>query len=297
MFHYPIAIRLPGQSLNLENPIVSVIICFLNPGAWLVDAVDSVINQSYQNWELILVDDGSRLSDSETALNYAEEYPAQIIYVDHEGHRNIGLTASRNKGITLARGTMIAFLDADDCWFKDKLVKQLNIFSKLPRAAMICEASRFWYSWDQPQLNDPVVYIGAPEGLYQPGELNKLLYPLGKGQPPCPTGIIIKKETLIRSGAFEEAFTGVYQLYEDQAFFAKMYINEVVYISAECNNSYRKHAGSMSGAAADPLIYGKVRNFFLNWLINYMQAKHIKDLQIEALVSAARLPGLKTGQE
>ena len=68
---------------------------------------------------------------------------------------------------------------------------------------------------------DEFVEIGVPQGVYQPPLLMKYLYPLGDGQPPCPSGIIVNREALQRSGGFEERFSGIYQLYEDQAFLSK----------------------------------------------------------------------------
>jgi glycosyltransferase involved in cell wall biosynthesis len=272
----------------LENPLISVVICFLNPGEWLREAIESVLRQTCTDWELILVDDGTLDESTLSARSYAESFPGRVIYLEHANHANLGLTASRNKGIAHAKGKMIAFLDADDCWLVDKLSSQLEIFAAFPEAAIICEASRFWYSWEDPQMNDPIIEIGAAEGLYQPGTLNHLLYPLGDGQPPCPTGILVKKEALQRSGAFEETFKGEYQLYEDQAFLAKMYLNEKVYISTDCHNKYRKHSGSMCGAASNPVIYREVRRFFLDWLLIYLRDNDIKDASFEAMITAAR---------
>ena len=96
---------------------------------------------------------------------------------------------------------------------------------------MVCEASWFWFSWNDANAKDYIQLIGAPKGIYAPPQLMKILYPLGEGQPPCPTGIIITKEALERAGGFEERFSGEYQLYEDQAFLSKIYASEIVFIS------------------------------------------------------------------
>ena len=254
---------------NTDTPLISTVIAFLNPGTWLAEAIESVINQSYKNWEIILVDDGSAKEDSEMAIDYSEKYPEKIVYTEHAGHVNRGLTISRNVGITKAQGEFIAFLDADDCWLPEKLTRQILLFKKFPEVQMICEASCFWYSWKDVYQKDYIMQIGTQQGIYQPPELMKILYPLGEGQPPCPSGIIIKKEALLRSGGFEEQFSGVYQLYEDQAFLSKIYLKEIVYISREANNYYRKRDNSMSSAVKDELIYKKVRLFYHEWLMNY----------------------------
>ncbi len=249
-----------------DAPFISIITCFLNPGTWLVEAVESVINQTYTNWEMILVDDGSVPEDTNIAINYAKQFPEKIFYIEHDGHINRGLPISRNAGIKKSKGELIAFLDADDCWLTGKLTNQLNIFKRFPEVQMICEASRFWYSWKDAGKEDIIFLIGAPQGMYQPPELMKRLYPLGEGQPPCPSGIIIKKEALDRTGGFEEKFSGIYQLYEDQAFLSKIYSKEIIYISEEANNLYRKREGSMASAAGDTELYQKVRLYYHAWL-------------------------------
>jgi glycosyltransferase involved in cell wall biosynthesis len=273
----------------MDAPLISVILCFLNPGCWLDEAVDSVIAQTYPNWELILVDDGSVVSDGDRAKRFALAFPTRVKYTDHANHRNIGLTASRNVGISLAKGSFVAFLDADDYWYPGKLAHQLSLFERFPGIGMICEASRFWYSWNDVRKENPVIEIGVPEGLYFPRELIKVLYPLHTGQPPCPSGIILRSAIFKDAGAFEEAFSGIYQLYEDQAFLAKMYLTQTIYISATANNKYRKHQHSMSGAASDANLYAKVRNYYLDWLTDYLEKQKIEDAGIWSLIRAARL--------
>ncbi|MEJ7587677.1 MAG: glycosyltransferase family A protein [Ferruginibacter sp.] len=152
---------------DLGNPLVTVIIPFLNGGRWLGEAIDSVISQTYTRWEMVLIDDGSDETHSLVAQRYADCYPGKISYIDHPGHVNRGVTVSRNAGIRLAKGSYIAFLDADDCWLPQKLQHQLEIFELQSEAGMICEASKFWYSWDKPHLEDLIIQIGSqPDKLY-----------------------------------------------------------------------------------------------------------------------------------
>lgn len=262
-----------------SQPLISVIIPFYKAGTWLQEAIETVIHQAYTNWEIILIDDGSTEEDMAIAKLYASKFTSKIFYVDHEGHVNRGLTISRNLGIMHTHGELVAFLDADDFWQREKLQHQLNIFKRFPEVTMICEASCFWYSWKDKNANDEFIEIGVPQGVYQPPLLMKNLYPLGDGQPPCPSGIIIKKEALQRSGGFEERFSGVYQLYEDQAFLSKVYSREIIYISATANNLYRKRPDSMTSAANDLQLYKKVRLFYLDFLKEYfLQTSNVNPL-------------------
>ena len=68
----------------MHKPLTSVIISFLNPGKWLIEAIESVLHQTYKKWELILVDDGSVKQDSDTAIAYAKKFPDRIFYVEHD---------------------------------------------------------------------------------------------------------------------------------------------------------------------------------------------------------------------
>ena len=276
-------------SQEQATPIVSVIIPFFDGHEWLSECVTSVITQHYTHWEIILVDDGSGEQATAIAKRFAELYPGRIFYVDHPGHENRGVTASRNTGIGNSTGSMIAFLDADDKWLPDKLQHQVSILNKHPEVSMICEASLFWHSWINPSASDEIILVGGFEDrIFTPPMLLQLLYPLGTGAAPCPTGIMITKAAFIRSGGFEELFSGEYQLYEDQAFLCKVYLKEIVFISGTANNLYRKREGSLSGSASDLAHYRKVRLFFLNWFENYLSSDSEAAIGILPLVKQAK---------
>jgi glycosyltransferase involved in cell wall biosynthesis len=270
------------------NPLVSVIIPFYNEERFLEDTIKSVLQQTYPHWEIILIDDGS--SDGSTALakRYAADHPGNIIYTEHEGHVNKGLSATRNQGISKARGELTALLDADDIWLPEKLQKQVAIFQQHPEVALLCESSLYWYSWDYHLYHDVEISVGAPANrTYAPPQLSLLLYPLGTGAAPCPSGLMIKTETLRRLGGFEASFTGPNQMYEDQPFLAKFYLNETVYVSAQCNNMYRQRHGSLVQAVKANGKYYEVRHFFLQWLQRYMQAHNIQNNDVNALLEKA----------
>lgn len=111
---------------NPSNPTVSVIIPTYNRAHVLGRAVRSVLNQTYQDFELIVVDDGSSDGTSEAVRAFADP---PIRYLRHE--RNRGAAAARNSGIEAARGEYVAFLDSDDEWLPEKLKKQMKAFANL----------------------------------------------------------------------------------------------------------------------------------------------------------------------
>ena len=99
-----------------SEDLVTVIVIFLDEARFIQEAIDSVLVQSYPHWELLLIDDGSRDQSSGIARSIADQRPGKIRYLEHAGHQNLGMSASRNLGIRHAKGKYIAFLDADDVW-------------------------------------------------------------------------------------------------------------------------------------------------------------------------------------
>ena len=273
------------------TPLVSIVVAFLNEEKFLGEAIESVLHQDYTHWELLLVDDGSTDGSTHIAKQYAEQLPGHIRYMEHEGHVNKGLSASRNRGIQQAAGTLVALLDADDVWLPGKLSNQVHIFGQHPQIAMVAEASAYWHSWSDPQKKDITIPVGAPQDrVYPPLQLMSHLYPLGEGAAPCPSGLLLTKEAIERVGGFEESFTKEYQLYEDQAFLNKIYLQENVYISSSCNNLYRQRAGSIVQWVHADGQYHAVRRHFLEWFQTYLRQRQINDRNTLLLLKKALQP-------
>jgi glycosyltransferase involved in cell wall biosynthesis len=272
-------------------PLVSVIVSFLNEERFLSEAVESVLLQDYPLWELILVDDGSTDHSSEIAQNFAALHPGQIRYLEHAGHSNKGLSASRNLGVSSAKGEILAVLDADDVWLSNKLSRQIAIMQRHPEVGMLCEASLYWRSWEPTGEQDEVILVGERQDMvFDPPELLSVLYPLSSFPAPCPCGLMIRTDAFRSLGGFEEHFRGKYQLYEDQAFLHKMYLNYPVYISSQYNNKYRQRIGSLVQKISEEGKYHQVRKYFLEWLESYLREKKFQDANIHALLQAALYP-------
>ena len=111
----------------MNMPTVSVIIPTYNRAHVLGRSIQSVLNQTFQDFELIIVDDGST-DDTESLVNRFSS--KKIKYVRHQG--NQGRSVTRNTGIRLAKGDYIAFLDDDDEWMPEKLDKQMKIIGTAP---------------------------------------------------------------------------------------------------------------------------------------------------------------------
>lgn len=273
-----------------NKALVSVIIAFMNEELLLDEAIKSVLEQDYDNYELVLIDDGSGFSTTKIAKDYATTYPEKIFYFDHEGHQNKGVCVSRNLGVEKARGGLIALLDADDVWLPNKLTNQVNIFLNNPGIGMVAEASLYWSSWNRQDVNDVTIALGAkPDKVYSPPALMFLLYPLKTGAAPCPSALMLTKSAIIKAGGFEESFVKKFQLYEDQAFLCKIYLQQEVFISSACNNLYRQREQSVVKWVNKGGHYHKVRQYFLEWLEAYLEQQQLADKELKKLLNKSLL--------
>jgi len=116
-------------------PTVSVVIASYNRASLLKEAIDSVLTQDFDDFELIVVDDGSTDDTPELLRSYAN------ICVVRQDRR--GVSAARNAGVRRASGEFLAFLDSDDLWLAEKLSAQIAFFKTHPRA-VICQTEEIW---------------------------------------------------------------------------------------------------------------------------------------------------------
>src|SRR3989441_12330 len=174
---------------GVEPPRVSVVIPVYNGERYLADAIQSVLDQTYQNFEVIVVDDGSTDESAEVAQRFGEA----IRYV-HQA--NGGVCKARNTGIAAAQGGYVAFLDQDDLWLPDKLATQVAYLDGHPEVgAVYCQCqvighaelrSNLYYS--EPVKDD---VIGIMRGPY-------LLM----------TSAMFRGDVLRKIGGFDEALIG-----------------------------------------------------------------------------------------
>ena len=275
--------------------MVSVIVPFFNAGRLLEETIASVFAQTYEHWQLLLIDDGSSDESTDIARRCAEEYPGRVYYFDHYQHRNRGVCFSRNLGVKQATGQYVALLDADDVWLPYKLERQLAILRAYPEAGLVFGVSQYWGSWTGGPgdlKNDSMPALGVePDTLFRPPSLLFLLYPLGGGAAPCPSDLLLARELVERIGGFEEQFDTqpAYQLYEDQAFLVKVYLASPVFAARECWTRYRMHPNScMSRFLPDDEKHVASRSFFCDWFENYLAERGIENEEIWSAISALR---------
>ena len=106
-----------------EQPLVSIIIPAYNAEKYIVQAIESVLSQDYQNWELIIINDASKDNTEKAVSIFLNDNRIRII----TNTQNLGISKNRNIGIKTAKGKYIAMLDSDDLWLeKNKISKQVN---------------------------------------------------------------------------------------------------------------------------------------------------------------------------
>ncbi|NEO11122.1 MAG: glycosyltransferase family 2 protein [Moorea sp. SIO3F7] len=266
------------MALIMNNKsLVSTIIIFLNPEPFIQETIESVFAQTYDNWELLLVDDGSTDGSTEIALQYARKYPEKVRYLEHEGHQNRGMSATRNLGIRHAKGEYIAFLDADDIWLPNTLAEQVVLLNAHPEAAMVYGPIQWWYSWTgnpEDQQRDYFEKVGVQtDTLINPPTLFLLLLQ----RRISISGMLLRRQIVEDVGGFEENFRG---LYEDQVFCSKICLHAPVFPVSNCWYKYRQHPNNCCSIAEKTGKEYIARLFYLNWVGQYLSEHKIKDIKV-----------------
>lgn len=126
--------------MEQDAGLISIIVPVYNAGAYIRETISMVAAQTYGNWELLLVDDGSEDDSREKIRESMESGDARIRLIEKQ--QNEGAARARNTGIEASKGRYVAFLDADDLWMPDKLEKELA-FMKEKQAAFVFTAYEF----------------------------------------------------------------------------------------------------------------------------------------------------------
>jgi glycosyltransferase involved in cell wall biosynthesis len=262
----------------INQPLVSIVMIFWNAERFVEEAIQSVFAQPYPAWELLLVDDGSNDASTTIAQRYGADYPERVRYLEHPGHANRGMSASRNLAIRNARGSYIALLDADDVWFSNILEEQVAILEGYPETAMVYGPIQWWYSWTgrpEDRERDYVEKLGVPPNtIIQPPSLLPLFL---RDKAAVPSGILVRRNIVERVGGFHDGFRGEY---EDQVFCAKICLNAPVFASGQCWYRYRQHPDSAVFIAQRIGATESARLRFLNWLDMYLTDQKTQDRSV-----------------
>lgn len=137
----------------MEQPLVSVVIPFYSGVNWLIEAIDSVLNQTYKNLEVLVINDGSK----ENIEGVVEKFGPAINIIYKE---NGGPASARNLGIEKSTGKYIAFLDSDDLWLPNKLSKQITEMELKNYCWSQHSYEMFWENSTKTSIVDTRKYFG-----------------------------------------------------------------------------------------------------------------------------------------
>lgn len=175
----------------MDNYFISVIIPTYNRKEALIKAVDSVLSQTYTNFELIIIDDGST-DDTSLMFKDNDNENGKIKYIYQE---NGGVSKARNTGIKFAKGEFISFLDSDDEWLPKKLEKQID-FLKKNKNIKICHTNEIWIK-NGVRINQHNKHKKYGGWIYQKSLYLCLI---------SPSAVIIHKSVFEDVGMFNEEF-------------------------------------------------------------------------------------------
>jgi glycosyltransferase involved in cell wall biosynthesis len=277
-----------------SDPVVSVVMPFLDAERFIAEAIDSVVAQDFPAWELLLVDDGSTDGSSRIAREAAAR-DARIRCLEHAAHANRGKSTSRNLGISAARGRYITFLDADDVFLEGKLARQVGLLDSRPAAVMTYGTTEYWFGWD-PQGTageaDRLGKLGVAAGRTYPPPALLVAYLRDPGIVPCICALLVRREAALAVECFDESFQ---DLYEDQVFIVKLLLHGPVYVDDACGERYRQHAQSSSARAEregryHPTAANEARRLFLRWVESYVHAHGRGDRGLRRALTRALRP-------
>lgn len=171
-----------------EDPLVSVVIPTYNRQNLVRDAIRSVVEQTYDRWELVVVDDGSTDDTEDVVRSYADP---RIAYVENTGPQ--GPAAARNKGVEVTSGSYLAFLDSDDIWRPGKLRVQVDFMETNPRVGIVGGGCIF-----VDQQREPTGYESPA-----PDEVTYEDLCISTSIPGSTSNVLVRREAFDAAGGFD----------------------------------------------------------------------------------------------
>jgi hypothetical protein len=233
--HIP-AVSVPYDRRMVTPPVphVTVVMPVYNGERHLAEAIDSVLEQSYDNFELAIVNDGS--TDG-TAEIIGSRHDDRIVVVDNG--ENLGLSKSLDIGFRMARGSLLARLDADDIAEPQRLARQVSEMNQQPALAMV--ASWFLEIDD----NGHLLVEGRP-----PSDVTSLRWRLLFGNPIPPSTVMLRRDALADAAAHDESLS--YAM--DYELWCRIARASPVAIIEEVLVRYRRSSGSMTGSSGKAVV-------------------------------------------
>jgi glycosyltransferase involved in cell wall biosynthesis len=226
----------------MTSPRISVVVPVYNGEKYLEEAVQGVLHQTFQDWELLLVDDGSADGSVTLAQSHAASRPDKIRYLEHPSHANHGQFATRVFGARHARADVVALLDQDDVWNPNYLEAHWAIWESVQAQGVYLSygPSLYWHPGDATGAADFVQSMPptVPK-VFAPGELLESYLAAGYANTPNPCCALVRREVFGQVGHFSARAKG--SPFEDQYLWWFIASRWPVSIHTNVWVRYRKH--------------------------------------------------------
>lgn len=238
--------------MGINNYLVSIIMPSFNAELYIREAIDSVLNQTYKNWELIIVDDGSTDCTAKVAKNRLVRDKRIHYYFQENGKQG----KARNFGISKSKGVFLAFLDADDLWLPEKLEIQLQEIIEKNVDLLFSDC----YVFDNYEIDNDSQKMNIPTTVFY--DKSSLHLFLERNRIPILT-VLVKKEKVLDVGGFSEVLA--IQNIEDYHLWLKLLMTDCIFYTSDyVSAKYRVH--NSSATSSDKLALNKIPDAFYDLL-------------------------------
>jgi len=230
-----------GQRGRCASPLVSVVVPAYNCAAFIGETLDSVYRQTYSNWEVIVIDDGS--TDETRAV--LAPHIGRIRYFHQE---NRGTAAARNAGVRQARGELIAFLDHDDVWLPEKLELQVQVIQGSLECGLVFTDGK---TFTADGIRRESVISSRLDGWIDAHRTEDLLVAKGNivrnllfwNEIASASSVMVRRECFERAGGFDEGIA----IADDYDLWLRIAREHAVALIRRSLYMWRWHDGSQSG--------------------------------------------------
>lgn len=264
------------------NPQISIITAAYNAEKYLEETIRSVQNQTFQDWEYIIVDNGSIDGTRDIIVPFLSDKRIKLILVKEKGK-----TKARNAAFKLSIGEFIANIDSDDLWYKEKLEKQYKILKNNENIGLVYTGITLI------DENSNIIKTHIPSSISK----DPLVHILTKNNPITHSSILMRRDSFINNQYQNEEFELVDELI--------IYLNackssDSFFLIKEPLTSYRIHSGSEYSQLSIPDFYFahlKVYEFFFNSNVIPVITKKVKNQTFANVAYLCALKGLRENKD
>jgi glycosyltransferase involved in cell wall biosynthesis len=224
---------LTTNKIPSAQPLVSVVMPSYNRAHYIEQAIQSVLAQTYKNFELIIIDDASTDATASIVAEYAKK-DARIRYSKNEV--NSGISKSRNNGVTLAHGEYVAMLDSDDVWIdSQKLEKQMAFFAKSELFTLPLGILGTWIQKmdDTGVLGEKIAFLTDDASIRK-----NILYK----NPIAQSSVVLRADIIKKAGGYDETIVTM----DDHDLWLRMAKISSIAVLPEYTTGYRIHQSGIT---------------------------------------------------